>query len=270
MIDKFLYKHPVFRFDEFAEWKKQHSACTETAIYQSLNYYLKIKKIIHIKKGLYGVIPPNQTELSVSIDPYLIAAKASKSSILAFHTAMELYGIAYTSFQQFYFISEQKVKPFEFSNQYFQPVILSKKLYKEMKPLVEIKNINRQGIDIKITTIERTFVDILDRIKLSGGWEEVIRALEGIGVLNIDRVINYSLILDKAVLNAKVGWYLEQRKGAFAPTKEQLLRLLANKPKIPCYIGKINSEPFKLIKKWNILIPLSIINKSWEEPFYDS
>ncbi|MEM1244392.1 MAG: transcriptional regulator, partial [Pseudomonadota bacterium] len=161
MIEKFFYEHPVFRFEEFAKWKKDNASDTETAVYQSIHYYIQTKRIIRIKKALYAVIPPNETEESVSVDPYLIAGKASEDSVLGFHTAMELYGMAYSVFQQFYFLSQQKIKPFIFSDQYFQPVSLSKNLLKADKQQLEVDVINREGVNIKITSIERTFVDVL-------------------------------------------------------------------------------------------------------------
>ena len=269
MIEKFFYEHPVFRFGELAHWKKNNASETETAVHQSLNYYLKTKRIIRIKKELYAVVPPNETPDSLSVDPYLIAGKSSDDSVLAYHTALELYGMAYSSFEQFYFMTQQKIKPFEFSHQYFQPAAWPKVLRTEKTSGQEIKTINRQGINLRITSLERTVVDVLDRIELSGGWEEVLRSLEGIGVLNVDRLIDYTLLLGKAVLNAKVGWCLEQRQGAFVPTEAQIQRLLAEKPRTPRYTAKLGAESFKLIKKWNILLPASVIEKVWEEPSHD-
>lgn len=267
MIDRFFHEHPVFRLKEFVHWKGDN--VSSTAIYQSIHYYLKTKRIVRIKKELYAVVPPNETENSLSVDPYLIAGKASDDSVLAYHTALELYGMAYSSFEQFYFMTQQKIKPFEFSFQYFQPITKPKMLHTENTVTQEINTINRQGVNLRITSLERTFVDALDRIELSGGWEEVLRSLERVGVLNIDRVIDYSLSLGRAVLNAKVGWCIEQRQGAFAPTEAQIERLLIEKPITPRYTAKHGAASFKLVKKWNILLPASVIEKIWEEPSHD-
>lgn len=267
MINRFFHECPVFRLSELIQSKGEH--VSNTASYQLIHYYLKTKRIIRIKKELYAVVPPNETPDSFSVDPYLIAGKASDDSVLAYHTALELYGVAYSSFEQFYFLTQHKIKPFNFAHQYFQPVAWPKKLRMEYTAKQETKTVNRQGINLHITSLERTFVDVLDRIELSGGWEEVLRSLEGIGVLNIDRLIDYTLLLGKAVLNAKVGWCLEQRQGAFAPTEVQIERLLAEKPVTPRYTNKYGESDFKLVKRWNILLPASVIEKIWEEPSHD-
>ena len=126
--------------------------------------------------------------------------------------------------------------------------------------------INRQGLDIKITNISRTFVDVLDRIDLSGGLEEVCRSIENIVILNIDMVIKYCLMLENARLAAKVGFFLERRKGVFAVTDKQLKALLAVKPCSPQYLSINLRNDCQYVKKWNLMIPKQLLNKTWEEP----
>ena len=38
----------------------------------------------------------------------------------------------------------------------------------------------RAGMSLRVTNLERTFVDVLDRPLFSGGWEEVWRSLEAV------------------------------------------------------------------------------------------
>lgn len=78
-----------------------------------------------------------------------------------------------------------------------------------------------------MTNAARTFVDVIDRVELYGGSEEVYRSISGLAVLNIDQVIDYCSMLDNVRLNAKVGYFLSQRQAAFAVTEKQLAPLLA-------------------------------------------
>lgn len=43
-------------------------------------------------------------------------------------------------------------------------------------------DMNRSGVNIKVTSLARTIVDVLDRIDLAGGWEEVWRVLDTVTV----------------------------------------------------------------------------------------
>ncbi len=213
------------------------------------------------------MVPPSETVETVNVDPYLLAAKVSKDSILAYHTALELHGFAYSSFEQFTFLTAHKIKPFEFRHQWFQPVAIPTALAKQ--GVIEVETLNRQGLDIKITTVARTFVDVIDRIELCGGWEEVCRSTNNIAVLDVYAVIRYCLKLKNARLAAKVGYFLEQRQGAFKISAAQLKPLLAAKPVSPQYLSKKPQEKCHLVKKWNLMMPEHVLKQQWEEPDAD-
>src|SRR3990167_5451687 len=265
-IEQFFYEHPVFQHDEFSDWKLNQRAIQPTSVNMALSYYVKTGQIKQIRRKLYAVIPPNQTEASLSVDPYLITAKCAPDAILSYHAALELHGVAYSSFGKFTYTTSHKNKPFEFQGQWFQAVAPSIALQKKEKILFGIQSINRQGLDIQLTNLARTFVDVLDRIELCGGWEEVSRALSNMHVLNIDEVIEYCLLLENARLAAKVGYFLERRQGVFSVAEKQIKKLLDAKPTSPQYVSKRGHEKFQLIKKWNLFMPISVINQSWEEP----
>ena len=78
--------------------------------------------------------------------------------------------------------------------------------------------------------------------------------------------IEYCLLFANARLAAKVGYFLEQRQGAFAVSTMQLKPLLAAKPTVPQYLSTHPNEVCKLIKRWNLLMPISVIQRTWEEP----
>ncbi len=111
-IDLFFYEHPVFRYEEFASWKTSQGAIREHSINTALQHYLKSGRIMRLRRGLYAVVPPNQSPETMTIDPYLIAALVVEDSILAYHTALELHGVAYSAFQKFTFTTQQKIKLF--------------------------------------------------------------------------------------------------------------------------------------------------------------
>lgn len=262
----FFFEHPVFQHEEFAAWKTQQKPLKAISINTALRHHINAGRIIRIRRGLFAVVSPGQNGEFASIDPYLIAAKAAPDSILSYHTALELHGVAYSTFGQLTYLTQLKNKPFEFQSQWYQASKHPTALTKHKQTIISTQTINRQGMDIQVTNLSRTYVDILDRIELSGGWEEICRAVNKMVVINIDEVIDYCLLLNNARLAAKVGYFLEQRKGAFKASGKQLSRLLITKPKIPQYASKRNHDKFELVKKWNLLLPSRVIHQTWEEP----
>lgn len=265
-VEQFFYEHPVFRHEEFTHFKSTHGEGDSHNVKMALSYYVKHGRIKSIRRKLYAVVPPNQSVNNVLIDPYIIAGKVTEDAIIGYHSALELLGAAYSSFGQLTYITKQKSKPFEFDGYWYQSVLTPIILQKNQASDVYVDVINRQGIDIKVTNSARTFVDALDRVELCGGWEEVCRSISSLAVLNVDQVVDYCLNLDNARLNAKVGYFLSQRQSAFAVTNEQLAPLLKRKPKAAQYISGTTGEKYELVKPWNIYLPLSVINQSWEEP----
>ena len=104
---------------------------------------------------------------------------------------------------------------------------------------------------------------------MCGGWEEVYRSLSNIAVLPAQEALHYCLALENSVLCAKLGYFLEQRAGAFVVEKTILEQLEARKPSSAYYLTGNTKEPCQYNKKWNLMIPKSHITHAWEEPNYD-
>lgn len=264
----FFYEHPIFRYEEFEGWKRRQGTTNPSSIHSALRHYTHLERIKLLRRKLYGVITPNESKETAFFDPYLIAAKGSIDSVLAYHTALALHGIAYSSFEQFTFITSQKIKPFEINSQWYQPVAIPTGLKNANLENIGIQILERQGVEIKVTNLARTYVDVINRPDLGGGWEEVCRSISKIAFLNIEDVISYCLILQNATLVAKVGFFLEQRKGAFAAGVNAIDKLQQFKPTTAQYMGERDKEDHRLVKKWNLMVPISVLKQTWDEPDY--
>ena len=201
-----------------------------------LQYHLAKEHISRIRRGYYAITSILKSR-SVTDDPFLIAGRVTEDAIVAYHSALSFHGLAYSLFSDFYFISGQLIQPFEFMQATYHRVAHSKTLQPK-KILMETKIHDRQGLDIKVTTVERTLVDCLNKPKFSGGWEEIWRAGEMINFLDIDRMIHYALCLDNATTIAKVGFFLEQHQEQFNVNSTQLKMLERSKPKSKHYMER--------------------------------
>ena len=263
---QFFHENPVFRHEAFVAWKVTSGGIQASSANSALHYYVQKGRVKRIRRKLYAVVPPNETAESLVVDPYLVAGKATEDAVLGYHTALEIMGMAYSSFGQHAYLTAQKSKLFEFQGQLFQPTLPPTALLAKQKAMFFVDTINRQGVSLKVTNPARTFVDVLDRVALCGGWEEVHRALTRFQVLRIEDVIDYALLLENARLCATVGYFLSERNGIFAVSEGQLEPLLKASPKAPQLASKKTQETYELIKPGNILMPASVIHHSWEDP----
>lgn len=262
-VQRFFETHPVFRYEEFANFMLAHGTKRPESWRQQLNYHKKAGHLIHIRKSLYAV-NPKFGHLKL-VDPYIIASKTMAGGVIAYHTALELYGIAYTTFNEFTFITKQQTKPFSYEDNKFRPVFQPKQnLIKH-----EINTIKRNGMTVLITSLERTIVDVLDRPDLGGGWEEIWRSLDNIVKFDVTKLVKYAISLKNATTIAKVGFFLEYHPQHFAVDKKYIKKLLPYIPTRPHYINRDKRYGAKYVPKWQLMVPLSLINRTWEESNVD-
>lgn len=264
MIRRFLRQHPVFTRDLFDQTIGGADKNTNT-LKNTLAHHIKQGHIVRIKRGLFAAIPFGANSQSYPINPYLIASKLSNDAIIGYHTALAYYGYAYSSHHRFIYLTETKQKPLLFRGITYQPTGFPKKLVQRKLMQKYINNEDISGLDIRITSKERTLVDVLDRPILSGGWEEIWRSLNMINRVKGQDILEYTLALDVATTSAKVGFYLEQRKKELNIDESLLKQLEINCPNTPQHMNNASRSQCKLIKRWNLMVPASIINSEWEE-----
>ena len=265
-VTPFFEAHPVFRFEEFAQFMQAQGTNRVASWRQQLSYHRKAGNLVHIRKYLYPVKPTSIAEEEFWIDPYLIAGKAAPDAILSYHTALELHNLAYTTFEELTFLTAQAIKPFTYQNQRFRAIPFPRSLVTQNQIDTNVELVQRQGVNIKITSLERTLVDILDRPNLAGGWEEVWRSLDHVVHFNVEKLINYTLLLNNATTVAKVGYFLEQRPEHLKVDTNYINKLLPHIPKQKHYLNRSQRTKGKFIEKWRLIVPLEIIERRWEEP----
>ncbi len=264
-LDQFFARHPVFRVEEFAEFLSSRSSTNPSTRKALLAHHRATGRIMRIRRGLYATVPRGSLPENFLVDPYLIAGRVSDHAILAYHTALEIHGRAYTLYEQFtYLVTKNPSKPFTFQGATYRAVSQPKSLVRADHEHSYVEAQDRAGLDIAVTNLERTLVDAMDRPHLAGGWEEIWRSLQSIEYLNPDKVVDYAIALENATTVSKVGFYLEQRKKDLMVGAEHLARLRAHRPKSPHYMDRKNQNGGHLDPTWNLIVPISILEHAWE------
>jgi predicted transcriptional regulator of viral defense system len=265
-VKDFFIENQIFRHDEFAQFMQDTRNSTANDINKLLAYHHKMGNIINIRRHLY-ISTVNVLGKKSHVDPYLIAAKAASDAIIAYHSALEFYGTAYTTFSQLIYVSRFYKAQFTYQNLVFRGVRPPAGLMHNHLYDFAVDEINREGIAIKITSIERTIVDIFDKPQLAGGWEEVWRSLEIVPLFNAEKLVEYALLLNKSATISKIGYFLESLPENLRIEERLLSKLEQKVQKYSYYIDR--GKKSKLFPRWNILVPLEVVNKTWEEPHED-
>lgn len=262
-VKNFLAHHPVFTASEFTEYLNRGEKGNVSTRDNLLAYHVSKGHLLRIKRGLFTVIPAGMTPVDFPVDPYLLASRMADDAILAYHTALDIHAKSYSVYNQFLFLTERAVRPMSFRNYRFKAIRPPKTLLEKGKLGYGTRLIERSGLELKVTGLERTLVDLLDRPEFGGGWEEIWRSLESVEFYNVDEVVEYALLLNNATTVAKVGFFLEKNDKRFFVAKEQLKKLKERIPKKPHYMDK--NLKGRLSGKWNLIVPDMILEKSWSE-----
>lgn len=264
-IRQFFATRPVFTREELAEFLAAGGERNSRTTDSLLAYHTRMGHLLRIRRGLYGSVPAGADPTTYPVDPYLVAAKTSDDAVLAYHTALEFHGKACSIHQRFVYLTCRAARPLTFRGHNFRGVPFPKALRDRRQEFFGVQKADRGGLVVRVTGFERTLVDVLDRSELGGGWEEVWRSLERVEFFDLDRVVDYALLLGNATTTAKVGFFLEQNQETLMVEDRHLERLQAGRPQRPHYLERRSRRPHLLVPRWNLLVPQDLFERSWGE-----
>lgn len=264
-VQDFLATHPVFTVAEFAEWYGSRRKTADRTVEALLAYHVKSGHLVRVRKGLYAAVPRGSTAAIVPIDPFLVAGKLTPDAILAYHTALEFHGKAHSPTHEFFFLTRLAARPLEFRGQRFRAMHPPAALRSKRAEPSNVLTADRMGLSVRVTNLERTMVDVLDRPRLGGGWEEIWRSLEGVEFFDLDAVVEYALLLENATTIAKVGFFLEQHKEHLMVEDRHLDQLGKHGPRVPHYLSRDDRRSGRLVAGWNLVVPPEVLERRWQE-----
>jgi predicted transcriptional regulator of viral defense system len=258
----FFSAHPVFTRGEFAGANADGRKASSLTIDSHLGRYLRAGRIGRVKRGVFFTARPGETIRSSPVDFLLVASRLAPDAVLGYHTALEAHGYGRSVYERLFFLTQRKVKAVTFRRRVFLPVAPPLVLQRERHPHTFTVEVERGGLPCRVTSLERTAVDVLDRPDLSGGLEEAWRSLAAIPLLDLRAVLDYVHLRNLATLAAKVGLFLERHKENFSVPARVLDDLQSLRPRAPHYVDR--SARGKLVAAWNLIVPTVLLEGEWE------
>ena len=187
-----LHRLKIFHKKEVVALIKDENAAKEI-----LRRYKKQGFISQVRRDLY-VVTDLATKASLATK-FEIAGNITPSSCLAYHAALEYHGLAHQVFYQLYVSSGETFQNFDYDgiNYVFCP---SKSEAGVIRPVTDSF--------VRVTDLERTVIDCINRIDLSGGLEELIQCFAIITYVDERKLLDYLHCFDKQFLYQKTGFML--------------------------------------------------------------
>lgn len=261
-LNTFFRAKGVFTLEEVRRAREQGGSQNPQTVDRLLRHHKRAGNILQVRRGVYVTVPEGIDPGGYQPDAFQVAAKLVDDAVIGYHSALELHGKAYSQFHEIYILTTIRPSTLEWRGVRYKYVSTPKSLA-DAEQDFEVTTVFRSGTSVRVTSIERTLVDVLDRPEYGGGWEEIWRSLESIGYINPDRVVAYVEQLGVAKTAAKVGYFLESQRERWMVPVETLEHLKQMIPKQTAYMDR--SKGGKLIKDWRLIVPEEILDHTWEE-----
>jgi predicted transcriptional regulator of viral defense system len=227
-----------------------------------LKHHVKAGRLVSLRRGLYATVPQGRPPESVEIDPYALACRLGPEATVAYHAALAFWGKAATAAGPIYYLSRRRARRFRFRGTDYIPVLTppSVRTLTDLASGIVVER--RQGLAVRVTTLERTLVDVLDAPRYGGGWAEIWQSLEAVNAFDLDFIVLYAIRLGSALTAGRVGFYLEQHREALGVEERYLEALRRHAPRQPIYLDR-RREPGRLVTGWNLVVPEHVLARAW-------
>lgn len=263
-LEAFFHCHPVFTLEECSRFLTGQGTPNLASQRALLAYHRRTGRLLMIRRGLYAVVPPGGAADTLPVDAFLVASRLAPDAVLAYHAALELHGRAYSVFHTLTYLTASPAPAFDFRGVRFKAVRHPAALVRRKSEFRGVVEADRQGLAVRVTSLERTLVDVLARPELAGGPEEAWRSLESVEYFDFDQVLAHVRLLGCAAVAAKTGFFLEQHREALQ-VPDAVLRALENlRPRQTLYFDRRRASGV-YIARWRLVVPKLLAERSFAE-----
>jgi len=251
----FLARNRTVHVADLDRWLRMAGKRSESYREQLLKGLCANGTLVRVRRGLYAQIGSNAVA-----DPYELAASMMPDALMAGRTALELRDAVPGTRRSTACIVFTKAisagRGLTWQGVTMRPIRHPTALVRAGKCLVETERVAKNGgRPLRVASVERAFVDMLDRPRMNGGWHELMDIVAAVPRLDLDRTVWYLKQLDNATTAAKLGWILERDASRFAAGPEVLTSIERMRPRGPHYLSRTHRQSGRLLRRWNLVVP---------------
>lgn len=254
----FFSAHPVFRREDYAAAVGRRA--DDKVVTAMLTQHLKAGNIKRLTRGVFASVPPHGEAAAWAVDRFLAASRLRRDAIIAYHSALELHGCAYTDMPDVQALSDQAPSVIETPDFACRFVRVPAGFERPR----DITAIDRVGLTVKLTSLERTIVDCFNRPDLAGGGEELMNSLALVARVRAGQLVQQAEALGNASACGALGWWLEREQVRLGVPAAALTALRQMKPKHAQYVLAAKPGAARSVAEWSILVPAELADATFE------
>jgi len=259
----FFGANEVFRRDEYATAIGR--APSDSVVSSMLAQQLRAGNIMRLTRDVFFSVPEmGKAKGKWQPERFLASSRLRKGGILAYYSALDLHGCAYSVQSYIQVIAPGDpgwfISP-TFGCRFFKPP-------RGFDPDDGVTTIYRLGHPVKITTLERTIVDLFDRHDLVADIEDHFNSLDFVDSVDAMALVRYARSLGKATVAGLLGYWLEREQeylgGVPGAAFDELRKMKPPRPRYALGTNPRGKLKTKVAKGWNVILPRDIIERGFE------
>lgn len=207
-----------------------------------------------VKGGLYVRFPASIVinKGAYQEDPILLARALNNNYFFSYYTALSLHGLAHRIIRTYYLTSTEDSGKRSYHGNIIQIVKLIPSRFfgfiaKEYS-----------GQKIFVSDLERTIIDVIDRSKYAGGWQEIIQCLSDLRGVNWNKMLTYIKRFNTKSLIQRAGYIFETLKSSLSVPDNFIKNLHKEISSNIYYFGK---DVGRFNSKWNVIVSPDLIKE---------
>ena len=240
---KSIYKLRCFAFEDIMSETGLSRAGTSTA----LSRWQQQGLIKAVRRDLYVAIDPT-TDAPIA-DKYELCSNISATSYVGWHSALEFHGVAHQPFYNAFVGSESRFNPFRFEGIDFDYCASPLEVSEQTGVIRPVGNPY-----VRVTDLERTIIDCIDRIDHAGGVEELLHCMESVTLLNEYLLEKYLGLYNKAFLYQKAGFILEHSRD-YHHVSDTFIEMCRTKGALHTQSLTSTGECTTFLSRWKLYVP---------------
>ena len=230
-----------------------------------LAHHVSAGTFIRAAAGVYASVPAHLSADSFVPDRDLVASMIRDDGVISHHTALEFHGLSYSEGAEAILTSAGRPGIYNTRVGVVRFVLEPAALRGLPVDRLGVEVFDRRGLKVKVTNVERTIVDCIERPALAGGLEEVSYALQNIQVVDARKVV--ALVADRQnkSLAGVVGWWLEKNQERLMIHQTHLDQMLSMAPRTLHPVLGAKGDEGVVDRRWNVQIPEIIVSPEFED-----
>jgi predicted transcriptional regulator of viral defense system len=254
---------PVFGRAEFAHAVGRYPG--DRAVTELLKYHLGTGNIRRVARGVFASVPKGALPPTGNVDRFLAASRLRIGAAIAYRSALELHGCATTGMNEVQIIARGEpglLATTGFACRFVTPP-------RHHSPTEGLTTVDRQGLAITVTTLERTLVDVFDRYDLAGRAEDLFQSLDLVvereAPLAFDALVEIATRCGNATAAGALGYWLDRERRRLGVPDAVIEDLRSLAPRHARYALGATPGQGRAATGWHVILPGDIIARYFDD-----